>query len=71
VEEEGGDFSFQHEMDTTVANCREMSKTAKGDAQNCIAVVDRTRKVQSPLSIPIKTKANLNGLVINLISIYP
>jgi hypothetical protein len=35
-----------------VTNYREMSKTAKGDVQNCTAVVGRTRKLQNPLSIP-------------------
>ena len=35
-----------------VTNYREMSKTAKGDAQTCIAVVGRTGKIQNPVTIP-------------------
>jgi hypothetical protein len=35
-----------------VTNYREMSKTAKGGAQNSIAVVDRTGKLRSPLNFP-------------------
>jgi len=54
-----------------VTNYREMSKTAKGDAQSCVVLVGCTGKLQSrPEYLPIKTKTNLKGLVINLILIY-
>jgi hypothetical protein len=37
-----------------------MSKTAKGDAQTCIAVVGRIGKIQNPLSIPHQDEDKLN-----------
>jgi len=51
VEEEGGDFAVSTKG-KPVTNYREMSKTTKGDAQTCIAVVGRTGKLQNALNIP-------------------